>query len=59
MVCVQRTRELPNPRAPLVEGFDEMTPEERDKIYRKALERTGVDGVRKLESDIRLKIDQR
>jgi len=54
-----RTRELPNPRAPLVEGFDEMTPEERDKIYRKALERTGVDGVKKLESDIRLKIDQR
>merc|ERR1712166_1233947 len=54
-----RTRELPNPRAPLVEGFDEMTCEERDRIYRRALERTTITGVRKLESDIRMKIDQR
>jgi len=54
-----RSRELPNPRAPLVEGFDLMTYEERDRIYRRALERTGVDGVKKLESDIRIKIDQR
>merc|ERR1712199_54352 len=46
-------------RAPLVDGFGEMPPEERDKVYRRALERTGVDGVKKLESDIRLKIDQR
>lgn len=54
-----RSRELPNPRAPLVEGFEDMDPAERDKIYRKALERTGIEGVRKLESGIRLKIDQR
>jgi len=54
-----KTRELPNPRAPLVEGFDEMTCEERDRIYRRALERTTITGVRKLESDIRMKIDQR
>merc|ERR1711881_798875 len=36
-----------------------MSPDERDKIYRRALERTGVAGVHKLEADIRLKIDQR
>jgi Ca2+-binding EF-hand superfamily protein len=54
-----RARELPNPRAPLVDGFDEMTPEERDQVYRRALEKCGRDGVKKLESDIRLKIDQR
>jgi len=54
-----RTRELPNPRAPLVEGFEDMSMEERDRIYRRALERTTITGVRKLESDIRMKIDQR
>lgn len=54
-----RSRELPNPRAPLVDGFDEMSPEERDKIYNRALEKCGRDGVKKLESDIRLKIEQR
>lgn len=54
-----KSRELPNPRAPLVEGFDEMSPEERDKIYCRALERTTIAGVHKLEADIRLKIDQR
>jgi len=58
MTCF-RSRELPNPRAPLVEGFDEMTCDERDRIYRRALERTTLAGVRKLESDIRMKIDQR
>lgn len=36
-----------------------MTCEERDRIYRRALERTTITGVRKLESDIRMKIDQR
>merc|ERR1711934_702919 len=54
-----RQRDLPMTRAPLVDGFAEMEVEERDKIYRRALERCGVDGVRKLEHDIRVKIEQR
>lgn len=54
-----RSRQLPNPRAPLVEGFAEMPRSERDKIYKKALERTTEAGVRKLEASIRTKIDQR
>merc|ERR1719399_846250 len=52
-------RDLPMTRAPLVDGFAEMTAEERDKVYRRALERCGVEGVRKLEHDIRVKIEQR
>merc|ERR1711871_138323 len=54
-----RQRDLPMTRAPLVDGFAEMSPAERDKVYRRALERWGVDGVRKLEHDIRVKIEQR
>merc|ERR1711904_295298 len=54
-----RQRDLPMTRAPLVDGFAEMEVEERDKVYRRALERCGVDGVRKLEHDIRVKIEQR
>merc|ERR1719281_2118886 len=46
-------------RAPLVDGFADMTTHERDKVYRRALERCGVEGVRKLEHDIRVKIEQR
>merc|ERR1711871_1005004 len=54
-----KMRDLPMTRAPLVDGFAEMTPEERDKVYRRSLERCGVEGVRKLEHDIRVKIEQR
>jgi len=54
-----KMRDLPMTRAPLVDGFGEMPPEERDKVYRRALERCGVEGVRKLEHDIRVKIEQR
>merc|ERR1711904_253213 len=54
-----RMRDLPMTRAPLVDGFAEMSHEERDKVYRRALERCGVEGVRKLEHDIRVKIEQR
>merc|ERR1711934_673069 len=54
-----RQRDLPMTRAPLVDGFAEMEVEERDKIYRRALERCGVEGVSKLEHDIRVKIEQR
>lgn len=54
-----RMRDLPMTRAPLVDGFAEMSCAERDKVYRRALERCGVDGVRKLEHDIRVKIEQR
>merc|ERR1711934_855092 len=54
-----RQRDLPMTRAPLVDGFAEMEVEARDKVYRRALERCGVEGVRKLEHDIRVKIDQR
>jgi hypothetical protein len=46
-------------RAPLVDGFAEMSQDERDRVYRRALERCGVEGVRKLEHDIRVKIEQR
>jgi len=54
-----KQRDLPMTRAPLVDGFGEMNEEERDKVYRRALERCGVEGVRKLEHDIRVKIEQR
>merc|ERR1711998_266366 len=54
-----RMRDLPMTRAPLVDGFAEMSVAERDKVYRRALERCGVEGVRKLEHDIRVKIEQR
>jgi Ca2+-binding EF-hand superfamily protein len=54
-----RMRDLPMTRAPLVDGFAEMPSEARDKVYRRALERCGVEGVRKLEHDIRVKIEQR
>jgi len=54
-----RGRDLPMTRAPLVDGFSEMSVAERDKVYRRALERCGVEGVRKLEHDIRVKIEQR
>jgi len=54
-----KMRDLPMTRAPLVDGFAEMSREERDKVYRRALERCGVEGVRKLEHDIRVKIEQR
>merc|ERR1712100_350187 len=54
-----KMRDLPMTRAPLVDGFGEMSPSQRDKIYRRALERCGVEGVRKLEHDIRVKIEQR
>lgn len=54
-----KMRDLPMTRAPLVDGFAEMTSEERDRVYRRALERCGVQGVRKLEHDIRVKIEQR
>merc|ERR1719478_741049 len=54
-----RQRDLPNTRAPLIDGFAEMSFEEKDKVYRRALERCGVEGVRKLEHDIRVKIEQR
>merc|ERR1711934_391273 len=54
-----KMRDLPNTRAPLIDGFAEMSFEERDKVYRRALERCGVEGVRKLEHDIRVKIEQR
>jgi len=46
-------------RSEIVEGFKHFTPPERDKVYRRALERCGIEGVRKLEHDIRLKIEQR
>jgi Ca2+-binding EF-hand superfamily protein len=46
-------------RAPLIDGFQDLTAEEKDKVYRRALERCGVEGVRKLEHDIRVKIEQR
>jgi len=54
-----KMRDLPMTRAPLVDGFGEMSSSQRDKIYRRALERCGVEGVRKLEHDIRVKIEQR
>jgi hypothetical protein len=54
-----RMRDLPMTRAPLVDGFAEMSQDERDRVYRRALERCGVEGVRKLEHDIRVKIEQR
>jgi len=112
-----KMRDLPMTRAPLVDGFGEMSHEERDRvslsftcpnvvppdnpgtgvgsrvwrfecenqlhaaaprrfrpphfvaaltlslfphqIYRRALERCGVEGVRKLEQDIRVKIEQK
>jgi len=54
-----RQRDLPMTRAPLVDGFADMTQAARDKVYRRALERCGVEGVRKLEHDIRVKIEQR
>jgi len=54
-----KTRDLPNTRAPLIDGFAEMSFEEKDKVYRRSLERCGVEGVRKLEHDIRVKIEQR
>merc|ERR1711988_1319650 len=54
-----KMRDLPMTRAPLVDGFSEMNEQARDKVYRRALERCGVDGVRKLEHDIRVKIEQR
>jgi len=54
-----KMRDLPMTRAPLVDGFSEMSQDERDRVYRRALERCGVEGVRKLEHDIRVKIEQR
>eukprot|EP00657_Telonema_sp_P-1_P009764 TRINITY_DN4008_c0_g1_i1.p1 TRINITY_DN4008_c0_g1~~TRINITY_DN4008_c0_g1_i1.p1 ORF type:complete len:153 (+),score=36.35 TRINITY_DN4008_c0_g1_i1:216-674(+) len=37
-----KARELPNPRAPIVEGFSRLLPEERDKVYIRALERLSL-----------------
>merc|ERR1712144_32095 len=54
-----RMRDLPMTRAPLIDGFQDLTAGDRDKVYRRALERCGVEGVRKLEHDIRVKIEQR
>jgi len=36
-----------------------MSIEEKDRIYRRALERVGMEGVRRFEHDIRVKIEQR
>jgi len=54
-----KSRELPPTRAPLNEGFEDMSPHERDEIYTRALDRCGKAGVMKLENDIRQKIEQR
>jgi len=54
-----RMRDLPMTRAPLVDGFAEMDKEKRDEVYRKSLQKCGVEGVRRLEHDIRVKIEQR
>jgi hypothetical protein len=54
-----KSRELPNPRAPLVEGFEDMGWHERDKIYTDSLRKVSIEGVKKLETAIRTKIDQR
>jgi hypothetical protein len=50
----------PMPRhEPLVDGFEEMSFEERDAVYTTALRRAGVTGVRELEKSIRAKIAAR
>lgn len=50
----------PLPRhEPLVDGFDDMSFDEREQVYRTALNRAGMQGVKQLEKSIRDKIAQR
>ena len=60
--CDEMFRPLnePGPRfEPLVDGFEAMSVEEKDKIYTYSLHRATEDGVRALEKAIRNKINQR
>jgi len=46
-------------RAPMFENWEDMSVEEKDKVYKRAYELVGKDGLKKLENSVRSKIEQR